>query len=85
MAEDDTEESEPNITLVTYLGFCLISFGLCISSVVASGPSLQTTELQLFGPTLLGLGVCFILLRVLHCSAHCTLHNQATVLPRLIS
>lgn len=67
--EEDTEECEPNISLVTYLGFSLISLGLCISSVVASGPSLQTTELQLFGPALLVLGVCFILLRVLHCRA----------------
>ena len=78
--EDDSEGREPNISLITYLGFCLISLGLCISAVVASGPSLQTAELQLFGPTLLGLGVSFIILKVLQCNAlHYALHRDTAI------
>lgn len=69
--EENYETDEPNVDILLYLGFILLAIGVIITSVGVGEKGFKTLELQMLGPTLLGLGVMFVLLRVLFCSCPC--------------
>ncbi|XP_076046667.1 uncharacterized protein LOC143028445 isoform X3 [Oratosquilla oratoria] len=56
------------VNVVLYVGLGLIALGLIITFVGLGERGFKTVELQLIGPSLIGCGVLFALLRVLFCS-----------------
>ena len=57
----EVSESNSNADVIMYVGFCLSAAGFCITTVGLGDKGFKTTELRLFGPTLLVLGVVFVL------------------------
>ena len=57
----DVPEPGSNVNIIMYVGFCLSAAGVCITSVGLGDKGFRTTELRLFGPSLVVLGVVFVL------------------------
>ncbi|CAL4104814.1 unnamed protein product, partial [Meganyctiphanes norvegica] len=56
------------VNVVLYVGLGLISIGLIITFVGMGDRGFKTSELKLIGPSLIGCGVLFSILRILFCS-----------------
>lgn len=54
--------------IVLYVGFALTSIGLIMTFVSIGDRGIQTQELKLIGPSLIGSGLLFCLLRIFFCS-----------------
>ena len=57
-----------NFQVILYVGLGMISVGLVITFVGLGEKGFKTLELKLIGPSLVGCGVFFALLRVLFCT-----------------
>ena len=58
----------PILQVILYVGLGMISVGLVITFVGLGEKGFKTLELKLIGPSLVGCGVFFALLRVLFCT-----------------
>ena len=58
----------PLLQVILYVGLGMISVGLVITFVGLGEKGFKTLELKLIGPSLVGCGVFFALLRVLFCT-----------------
>ncbi|XP_068214908.1 uncharacterized protein [Palaemon carinicauda] len=56
------------VNIVLYVGFGLVTLGLIITFVGIGEHGFKSPELQLIGPSLIGCGVLFCLLRLFFCS-----------------
>lgn len=65
---DGTFESGGSANVILYVGLGMISVGLVITFVGLGEKGFKTLELKLIGPSLVGCGVFFTLLRVLFCT-----------------
>ena len=65
---DGSFESGGSANVILYVGLGMISVGLVITFVGLGEKGFKTLELKLIGPSLVGCGVFFALLRVLFCT-----------------
>ena len=61
-------QTEHFLQVILYVGLGMISVGLVITFVGLGEKGFKTLELKLIGPSLVGCGVFFALLRVLFCT-----------------
>jgi len=66
--EDGVYQASGSANIILYVGLGMISIGLVITFVGLGDKGFRTLELKLIGPSLVGCGVFFALLRVLFCT-----------------
>ena len=54
--------------VILYIGLCMMAVGLVITFVGLGDKGFKTLELKLIGPSLVGCGMFFALLRILYCT-----------------
>ena len=82
-ADGTFEAGNGGANVILYIGLGMISVGLVITFVGLGEKGFKTLELKLIGPSLVGCGVFFALLRVLFCTLpscfRWPLHHPVTV------
>ena len=66
--EEGVYQASGSANIILYVGLGMISIGLVITFVGLGEKGFRTLELKLIGPSLVGCGVFFALLRVLFCT-----------------
>ena len=66
--EDGVYRASSSANVVLYVGLGMIAIGLVITFVGLGDKGFRTLELKLIGPSLVGCGIFFALLRVLFCT-----------------
>ena len=66
--EEGVYQASGSANIILYVGLGMISIGLVITFVGLGDKGFRTLELKLIGPSLVGCGVFFALLRVLFCT-----------------
>lgn len=66
--EEGIYQASGSANIILYVGLGMISIGLVITFVGLGDKGFRTLELKLIGPSLVGCGVFFTLLRVLFCT-----------------
>jgi len=66
--EDGVYQASGSANIILYVGLGMICIGLVITFVGLGDKGFRTLELKLIGPSLVGCGVFFALLRVLFCT-----------------
>ena len=66
--EDGVYRASGSANVVLYVGLGMICIGLVITFVGLGDKGFKTLELKLIGPSLVGCGVFFALLRILFCT-----------------
>ena len=66
--DDGTYQASGSANIILYVGLGMISIGLVITFVGLGDKGFRTLELKLIGPSLVGCGVFFALLRILFCT-----------------
>jgi len=66
---------------VLYIGLGVCSIGLIIFLVGVGEKGFKSLELQLIGPSLIGLGLLLVILQVLYCTRPCSKQKTATGIP----
>ena len=61
-------EGSGSANVILYVGLGMVCIGLVITFVGIGDKGFQTLELKLIGPSLVGCGVFFALLRILFCT-----------------
>ena len=61
-------EGTGSANVILYVGLGMVCIGLIITFVGIGDKGFQTLELKLIGPSLVGCGVFFALLRILFCT-----------------
>ncbi|XP_040571674.1 uncharacterized protein [Lepeophtheirus salmonis] len=66
--DDGIYNANNNANVILYVGLGMIAIGLIITFVGLGEKGFQTLELKLIGPSLVGCGIFFALLRILFCT-----------------
>ena len=66
--DDGTYQASGSANIILYVGLGMICIGLVITFVGLGDKGFRTLELKLIGPSLVGCGLFFALLRVLFCT-----------------
>ena len=66
--EDGVYQASGSANIILYVGLGMISIGLIITFVGLGDKGFRTLELKLIGPSLVGCGAFFAILRVLFCT-----------------
>ena len=66
--EDGVYRASGSANVILYVGLGMICIGLVITFVGLGDKGFKTLELKLIGPSLVGCGVFFALLRILFCT-----------------
>lgn len=66
--EDGIYRASSSANVVLYIGLGMVAIGLVITFVGLGDKGFRTTELKMIGPSLVGCGVIFTLLRILFCT-----------------
>jgi hypothetical protein len=65
---EDTYQASGSANIILYVGLGMICIGLVITFVGLGDKGFRTLELKLIGPSLVGCGLFFALLRILFCT-----------------
>ena len=66
---ESPQDVSGSANVILYVGLCMVGIGLVITFVGLGDNGFKTTDLKLIGPSLVGCGVFFALLRILFCTA----------------